>query len=102
MPHQTNEHDATDELFIRRIIRQLEHQDPETIARFFRVISAILLEKIQAETSKLQALESQYKILLTEDKQTPGKHALRLNALGEEIAVLRSQIQRARTARSGG
>jgi hypothetical protein len=42
-------------------------------------------------SSELQTLEKEFERLSKEDLKTPGIHALKLNALGEEIALLRKE-----------
>jgi hypothetical protein len=44
------------------------------------------------ELSELQKLEEEFARLSEEDSKTPGKHALELNALGEEIALANKEL----------
>lgn len=41
--------------------------------------------------SELERLEEEFARLSQEDAKTPGIHALKLNALGEEIALLKRE-----------
>lgn len=43
------------------------------------------------QQSELQKLENEFARLSEEDAKTPGKYALELNALGEEIALLKQE-----------